>query len=395
MSNSNNELIEKFMKITKISNSDFALGYLKKYNFDLEKSIDLFFENNGINPCEINEKNESNNTNNTVFGFLSLPNFLSFKMFKYCERNENKSIDELFTNLPSLINKKDFQNYLNTKLCLYFLYDEDSKEEMKELINVIKNNYYIYFKIEKYCVTLFNNFNSSNFELFLDDNLKCPIVLFCYNNINEKKFSKKSIKENFDGKKNVNEFPQFFLNTLKNYLSNLNKTPTDNLEFKEEKKINNEEINTTINEEKKDEIETIKNEINLNNNINNEIKFNQKYNQKKIPNLNKIFYLSPFEAKNKLPEEPNLNDLNTILIQFQFPSDKRIERKFLISDKVELLYTYLISLDDKLYSELESKEFFLAFSQPYFPLKEEYFDKTLFELNFNKTQILVILDLED
>ena len=122
---------------------------------------------------------------------------------------------------------------------------------------------------------------------------------------------------------------------------------------------------------------------------------NKKNSLKNIKIINKIFLQKPKEAKNKLPEEPNLNDLNTILIQFQFPSDKRIERKFLISDKVELLYTYLISLDDKLYSELESKEFFLAFSQPYFPLKEEYFDKTLFELNFNKTQILVILDLED
>ena len=392
MSNSNNELIEKFMKITKISNSDFALGYLKKYNFDLEKSIDLFFENNGINPCEINEKNESNNTNNTVFGFLSLPNFLSFKMFKYCERNENKSIDELFTNLPSLINKKDFQNYLNTKLCLYFLYDEDSKEEMKELINVIKNNYYIYFKIEKYCVTLFNNFNSSNFELFLDDNLKCPIVLFCYNNINEKKFSKKSIKENFDGKKNVNEFPQFFLNTLKNYLSNLNKTPTDNLEFKEEKKINNEEINTTIKEEKKDEIETIKNEINLNNNINNEIKLNQKYNQKKIPNLNKIFYLSPFEAKNKLPEEPNLLDNDIVVILFLFPNNKRKQRNFLKDDKLEIVYTYLISLGKELYSELNSNYFYLALIRPYIPLKENYFNTTLSELKFNKTQLLIILN---
>ena len=165
MSNSNNELIEKFMKITKISNNDFAFGYLKKYDYDLEKSIDLFFENNGINPCEIKENNESDNTNSKLFGILSLPNFLSIQMFKNCKRNENNSIDEKFTDLPSLINKKYFENYLDKKLCLYFLYDEDSKEEMKDLLNVIKDNSYINFKIEKYCVTLFNNFNSSNIEL--------------------------------------------------------------------------------------------------------------------------------------------------------------------------------------------------------------------------------------
>ena len=32
MSNNNNELIERFMKITKISNKDFAFVYLKKSN---------------------------------------------------------------------------------------------------------------------------------------------------------------------------------------------------------------------------------------------------------------------------------------------------------------------------------------------------------------------------
>ena len=392
MSNNKNELIEKFMKITKISNNDFAFGYLKKYDFDLEKSIDLFFENNGINPCEIKENNESDNTNSKLFGILSLPNFLSIQMFKNCKRNENNSIDEKFTDLPSLINKKDFENYLDKKLCLYFLYDEDSKEEMKDLLNVIKNNSYINFKIEKYCVTLFNSFNSSNIELFLDDNLKCPIVLFCYNNINEKKFNKKSIKENFDGKKNVNEFPQFFFDTLKNYLFNLNKTSSnDNLEFNE-KTINNEEINTKINEEKKEEIKIIKNEINLNNNINNEIKFNQIYNQNNIPKLNKIFYLSPFEAKNKLPEEPNLLDNDIVVILFLFPNHNRKQRNFLKSDKLEIVYTYLISLGKELYSELNSNYFYLALTRPYIPLKENYFNTTLSELNFNKTQLLIIIN---
>jgi len=395
MSNNNNELIERFMKITKISNKDFAFVYLKKSNFDLEKSIDLFFQNNGINPCEIHEKKETNNySNSKIFGILPLPNFMSFKMFKNCERNENKSIDEIFNDLPSLINKKDFEKYLDKKLCLYFLYDEDSKEEMKDLLNVIKDNSYINFKIEKYCVTLFNNFNSSNIELFLDDNLKCPIVLFCFNNINEKKFSKKSIKYNFDGKKNVNEFPQFFINTLKIYLLNLNKTSSDdNLEIKEETTIKNEEIDTKINNENNEEInkKIINYEINLNNNINNEIKLNQIYNQN-IPKLNKIFYLSPNEAKKKLPKEPNLLDDDIVLILFLFPNDKRKQRKFLKSNKLEIVYTYLISLGKELYTELDSNYFYLALIRPYIPLKENYFNTTLSELKFNKTQILIILN---
>lgn len=382
------ELVNQFMKITNISNKNFALAYLKKNKFDIENAIDEFFDNNNIDPCNVNnndlltEKNLSN----------ILTNFMSLEMCKNCIKNRD-TINSIFDGIPALINKNHLEKNLQKKLCLFFIYDDESFETLKNFLDFMKKNLYIFLKIQKYCVVLKDNYFNSGIELKLDKVLNCPVLLFCYNNLSKKGFIKSSVKEIYEIKKNnINNFPKFFLQALKKYKAQNNEIESETKEIeinnKEEK---NEKINDNNNNEKDNDNNN--NKL-LNNNFINP-KLNKKNSLKNIKIINKIFLQKPKEAKNKLPEEPNLNDLNTILIQFQFPSDKRIERKFLISDKVELLYTYLISLDDKLYSELESKEFFLAFSQPYFPLKEEYFDKTLFELNFNKTQILVILDLED
>ena len=48
------ELVNQFMKITNISNKNFALAYLKKNKFDIENAIDEFFDNNNIDPCNVN-----------------------------------------------------------------------------------------------------------------------------------------------------------------------------------------------------------------------------------------------------------------------------------------------------------------------------------------------------
>ena len=384
------ELINQFMKITNISNKNFALAYLKKNKFDIENAIDEFFDNNNIDPCNINnndlltEKNLSN----------ILTNFMSLEMCKNCIKNRD-TINSIFDGIPALINKNHLEKNLQKKLCLFFIYDDESFETLKKFLDFIKKNLYIFLKIQKYCVVLKDNYFNSGIELKLDKALNCPVLLFCYNNLNKKGFIKSSVKEIYEIKNNnINNFPKFFLQALKKYKAQNNEIESETKEIEiNNKEEENEEINDNNNNNNEKNNDNNNNESSNNNFIN--PKLNKKNSLKKVKKINKIFLQKPKEAKNKLPEEPNLNDLNTILIQFQFPSDKRIERKFLISDKVELLYTYLISLDDKLYSELESKEFFLAFSQPYFPLKEEYFEKTLFELNFNKTQILVILDLED
>ena len=64
----------------------------------------------------------------------------------------------------------------------------------------------------------------------------------------------------------------------------------------------------------------------------------------------------------------------------------------MIKDTIEDLYNYLLSLGDKLYNELDSKQFYIAITEPFTPIKENYYKKTLKELNFTNNQRLNIMD---
>ena len=90
------------------------------------------------------------------------------------------------------------------------------------------------------------------------------------------------------------------------------------------------------------------------------------------------------EEKNKienilkqLPQEPSDDDPNKCTIMFRFPDgEKTVQRKFLKSDKVSLLYTYVKSLGREIYTENNENSFSLV--QP-FPFKNynELQDNTL------------------
>ena len=90
------------------------------------------------------------------------------------------------------------------------------------------------------------------------------------------------------------------------------------------------------------------------------------------------------EEKNKiesiikqLPDEPSDDDPNKCIIMFRFPDgEKTVQRKFLKTDKISLLYIYVKSLGREIYSEKNENNFSLV--QP-FPFKNynELQDNTL------------------
>ena len=214
------ELVNQFMKITNISNKNFALAYLKKNKFDIENAIDEFFDNNNIDPCNVNnndlltEKNLSN----------ILTNFMSLEMCKNCIKNRD-TINSIFDGIPALINKNHLEKNLQKKLCLFFIYDDESFETLKNFLDFMKKNLYIFLKIQKYCVVLKDNYFNSGIELKLDKVLNCPVLLFCYNNLSKKGFIKSSVKEIYEIKKNnIN-------NNNKSYFQDLKKYKTQNNEI--------------------------------------------------------------------------------------------------------------------------------------------------------------------
>ena len=78
-----------------------------------------------------------------------------------------------------------------------------------------------------------------------------------------------------------------------------------------------------------------------------------------------------------MPDEPSDDDPNKCIIMFRFPDgEKTVQRKFLKTDKISLLYIYVKSLGREIYSEKNENNFSLV--QP-FPFKNynELQDNTL------------------
>ena len=77
----------------------------------------------------------------------------------------------------------------------------------------------------------------------------------------------------------------------------------------------------------------------------------------------KIYELNKYEreieqAANLLPEEPDDGNPNKCVILFRFPDgEKNVERKFLKTDKVKMLYLFVKSLGREIFTEEENKEF--------------------------------------
>ena len=96
----------------------------------------------------------------------------------------------------------------------------------------------------------------------------------------------------------------------------------------------------------------------------------------------------------QLPEEPKDDEPNKCTIMFRFPDgEKTVQRKFLKSDKISLLYIYVKSLGKEIYSDQEEEGFSLV--QP-FPFKNfnDLQDNTLEQEGMFPNAVLQIRTVE-
>ena len=107
----------------------------------------------------------------------------------------------------------------------------------------------------------------------------------------------------------------------------------------------------------------------------------------------KELMLKAEKAKRTLPEEPSKDDPNSTSIVFRYPDgEKRIERRFLKTNKVQILYDFIFSLGREIYTEPDYTKFSLI--QP-FPFKTyDNMDKTLEEESLFPNAVLQIKEEE-
>ena len=133
----------------------------------------------------------------------------------------------------------------------------------------------------------------------------------------------------------------------------------DKIDFQTKYLNLNDELNKEKEESKKkiEEINNEKNEL--------EVKIKAKEEKRKKEEMEEKIRIE--NILKQLPPEPSDDDPNKCTIMFRFPDgEKTVQRKFLKSDKISLLYTYVKSLGKAIYNDPEDEGFSLV--QP-FPFK--------------------------
>ena len=130
------------------------------------------------------------------------------------------------------------------------------------------------------------------------------------------------------------------------------------------------------------------------------IKKEEEEKQKKLNEENEIkakneqYEKEALLCKQNLPEEPEENDPNVCIIMFKYPNgEKNIEKRFLKSDKIIVLYNYVKSLGREIFSENTSYNFDLIQGLPYKNFEESK-NKTLEEEGLFPRSMIIIKEKE-
>ena len=439
------EKIETFKLMIENQNDDIALNYLQRTNWDEEKAVNLFNQENKTIPQSFNYKiNNDRNLNNSYSPSFKKQSF-DFSKYEQCpiiypeKEGLLKGVINFFkknySNEYGIPNFKYlngyassyelFINLLKNRLGIIFAYDDNSLITMKGIVNAIIQ--------DPSCRSLFNNktvyplYNLSFVGKEILSNIFCnklPIMLVCKyidegsfsiikktkpgylsieslketiksaenliessidnssnNNIsiNQIKTNNNDIKKNEDNFLNLNSeslYNDFYYDQYTDYLSNGNiiaqqKRELEELERKEREK--NEREKKKLEDKKKEEIR-IENEK-----------------RKKEEEL-KLLEEKSIMLKNSLPKEPEDSNPDKCVIIFRYPDGcKNIERKFLKTNKIQILYNFIESLGREIYSEDNITKFTLIQTFPF--KKYENKEKTLEEEGLFPNAMLQIKEI--
>ena len=393
----NNQIITNFMEISKIEDKNLAIKFLLDANWNESQALNNYFnnkdnnnfikgiENNSNKYLEKNKniqnyvRNNSNNTNNDNEGFFCkyiISPIMS--LFSSCTSNLNSDYEDdskIFHFLPNKVQDfSKFNQFIKKYLGIIILYDKNNLEFLKGFINQICRNTSLMNILQQNCIIFPILSSSPNgyriLDMYSDTNILCPSILFCHNNSELNIFDKDNILEIVNG-----EFIIIhkFYNILMTCLEKINKEIKLNRNMKNEiqEKNNDDDILTDgelLQKQKKDMEELEKNVQNMEEQIKSENDKKKEIFQKIEKNAEKF--------KKKFEIEPNKDNKNCCTICFRYPDgEKRIDRRFLKTDKIKDLYEYVESLGKDIYSE--DGEGVFSLYQPFPPKKYENMENTL------------------
>lgn len=291
--------------------------------------------------------------------------------------------DRIFSPLPGRVkNFNTFATHLKTRIGILIIYDKDNLQEMNELVSNIINDQITLELIQHNCVVyvvLGSSNEGKRISSLLSDNLLLPTFLFAYNDRNNLTFNRSSVAERLVGIISI----ETFKNTLLNVIDSKQKNKKNVSAFS----------NAEIIEQQKRDLENLERIEEMKKNQEREAILREKQAQKKEEERQKELMLKAEKAKITLPEEPSQDDPNSTSIVFRYPDgEKRVERRFLKTNKVQTLYDFVFSLGKEIYTEPDYSKFSLI--QP-FPFKTyDNMDKTLEEETLFPNAVLQIKEEE-
>ena len=382
-----NKKIINFMEISKINDFELAKKYLISSNWDEAQAINKYFsridKNNSINEKDFNlnnkeiKKNSQNNSssnNDDNEGFFSKYIFSPiYSLFSSCYSNHDSDYEDetkIFHFLPNKIQDfSKFNQFIKKYIGIIIFYDKKNLEFLQQFINKICRNSSIMNILRQKCVIFPISSSSENgykiLNILSDSNILYPSLIFCFNKSKDNIFDKNNLIEIINGESvNVDIF-------YKSLIQSISKIEQNNNLINNEQESNNYNFLTDgeiLQKQRNDMEELEKNVQKMEEEINTE-------NIKKRENINKIEKEAE-KYKAKFVAEPDKDNPDCCTICFRYPDgDKRRDRRFLKTDKIKILYEYITSLGNEIYTEDGNGVFSLY--QPFPPKKYDNMENTL------------------
>lgn len=290
--------------------------------------------------------------------------------------------DRLFKPLPERVKSfSTWSSLIKQKLGIMILYTGKDVNAIFNLVNeIISNSNKDTYDAIKFNCVVFSVLVSCNegtrIASLISDELLTPCILFSFNTGNNSTFNRSSVIHTLEGIITFELFNQALFTAIEKKINLVEHPPLTNAQIIEQQKRDLKELEKQELIRKIEEENMLKEEKRL-------IEENTKKQKEKESKIDQI--------KKKIPSEPPKDD-NTSLIIFRYPDgNRRIERRFYKSDRIELLYDFIESLGDDIYTEPENEFFELIQSIPLKKFNQK--NKTLEEENLFPNAVIQIKEL--
>ena len=310
------------------------------------------------------------NSNSNHYGkFNNYENIENKQKNENKEKNQNKENSQNKENKNNLINEllNDFREYRKNILPQSKKQKENSSKQNNNNKNIsdsnkIKNNNNIYNKKEdeKFIMPKIQNdpyekINAGDY--YLGDSMEIENI------INNNNYNKNNINNI-----NINDYD---INDYENYKNNNFQVPYINNNINQNNIINNQNnehniladsiyqlTDAQIFAKREREMKELERQQAEKEKKEEEEKRKILAEEKRLDDINKNYEDEANIAKMILPDEPEENDPDTCHIVFRVPDgEKNIERKFLKSDKIAMLFNYVKSIGREIFMEPDSTDF--------------------------------------